>query len=167
MQLNLEQRINDLKTKVQSAGKISTPPTMTSKRTLSPASVSTGISPASKRPHKGLVARELFPFKPQHKSESAPTSQGRLLTAIHFQPHIVPKPIVPLSPYENMESLNSRISYPSSQRGVVVPPTIPSNTVVSSSCENMAPIMAHSPSRIPVRAEINIDVSGSADVMVC
>ena len=114
MQLNLEQRINALKTKVQSAGKVSTPPTMTSKRTLSPASVSTGISPASRRPHKGLAACELFPFKSQHKSESAPISQnvpGQLLTAIHFLPHIVPKPIVPLSPCKN---LNSKISYPSS-----------------------------------------------------
>ena len=59
MQMNLEQRVLDLRNKIQSVS--ITTPVSTSKRIRSPTSSSTGLSPAAKRLHPAHAARELFP----------------------------------------------------------------------------------------------------------
>ena len=114
MQMNLEQRVNDLRKKIQSVT-ITTAPS-TSKRTRSPTSSTTGLSPAAKRLHPAHAARELFPRKPstvstECQSTNSPSTiekcryvPGQLFTATHLFPLIMPKPTavrVPLSSQEN------------------------------------------------------------------
>ena len=149
MQLNVQQRVNGLKMKVQ-AVTITTP--LTSKRTLSPASTVTGLSPVAKRSHQqSHAARELFPSSPPTTPESTSERQyttdlpqasrpvpGQLFTATRLLPRIVPKPAKARIPLSSQE--NARIP---------------------------KPMMAHSPSRIPVMEEITIDDTDNADVMVC
>ena len=176
MQLNLQQRINDLKTKLKAKSvsiltpkrtpasisvglkkKIQTIPVSTSalKRTLFPASLSTGMSPSAKRQHyKHIAARELFPSKSlQSVTTSATdqwaTTQGQMLSAIHFLPDITPR-LIP--PRENVKL-----------------PIAPKHIHPLSPRENVPPsrlISASSPSRIPVREAVTVNESTNEDVIV-
>ena len=144
MQLNIQQRVNDIKMKMQSVTGTSTQ-LGTFKITLSPTSSTTGLSPAAKRPHPAHAARQLFPRKFPDVSESitAPLASrcrfvpGQLFTATCILPQIVPKPTearVPLSSQENR-----------------VP----------------KPMVVCSPSCIPIQNEITINDSDGTDVTVC
>ena len=143
MQLNIQQRVNDIKMKMQSV--TGTTQLGTFKRILSPTSSTTGLSPAAKRPHPAHAACQLFPRNLPDVSESttAPLASrcrfvpGQLFTATHILPQIVPKPTearVPLSSQENR-----------------VP----------------KPMVVCSPSCIPIQNEITINDSDRTDVTVC
>ena len=147
-QIKLEQRVNDLKTKIQSVS--ITTPVSTSKRTLSPTSTSTGLSPAAKRLHPAHAARELFPRNSltasaeNQSTNNSPSTidkcryvPGQLFTAKRLLPLIMPKPAavrVPLSSHES-ERVPKRL-------------------------------IACSPSRIPVRETIATDDTNGTTVKV-
>ena len=147
LQENVEQRVNDLRKKIQAV--TTTTPLSTSKRARSPTS---GLSPAAKRQHPAHAACKLFPRNPstvtvstENESTNSNSTKekcqyvpGQLFTATHTLPLILPKPTgvrVPLSSQENE--------------------TIPRHMV------------ACSPSRIPIRVKIVTDDIDCTAVKVC
>ena len=130
MQINTNQRTEDLKRKVQSvAQSTGTPKTSDSlgnvhKRTQSPASISTGISPVAKRLSKTPTARELFPA----------SSGAENQLPIHIcRPSVLSE----------------------SQQRLLLPKPPAQNPLQLS--KNSTRLHVSSPSRIPVRKCVNLD----------
>ena len=127
MQINTKQLTEDLKRKAQSqaTGTLH-------KRTLSPASISTGISPAAKWQSKTPTARELFPT-PSGTENQSPTIQGACA---------------------HVRQMCSQNALSGSQQRFLLPKPPTQNLHLS---KRSTLLHARSPSRIPVRECVDVD----------